>query len=1078
MNNPFLPHNESERLRALQEYEILDTQTEEDFDRITSIASLVCGTPISLISLIDKDRQWFKSRVGLDVKETSRSLAFCRYVITGNDYLEVYDATEDERFKENELVTADPHIRYYAGFPLIDPNGYTLGTLCVIDTIPRILNDDQKKALSLLRDEAMALIVNRKEKEGYKESEQKLKAFFDNSQGLMCTHDLEGNILTVNDAGASILGYSRSEIEKMSLFDIIPQEGHTNLKGYLHQIIQKGTVKGEMRTATKSGEMRIWLFNNILQNKGEKKPYIIGNAVDVTEQHALEKDLKHTQAMLARTGRVARIGGWEYSLLSKELSWSEITKEIHDVPFDYQPDIDKALEFYKANESRNKILIAIQKAISIGEPWDLELEIITFKGVELWVRALGNAEFEEGNCIRLYGTFQDIDKRKRIEAESAKSKKLLEDVLEATSAVGIIATDNHGIITLFNKGAENLLGYHGEEVIGKFSPITFHEENEIISRAKELEIELGYEVIGFRVVVEKPEIYGAEQREWTYIRKDGSSFYVSLAVTVIRDVKGNIIGYLGIATDISKIIHQREELERAKILAEQANIAKSEFLANMSHEIRTPLNGIIGFTDLMTRTELDNIQKGYLAIVDQSANLLLSIINDILDFSKIEAGKLELDIERCELYELLAQVTSFLNFQMESKKLELHLTVSSDVPHYVWIDSLRVKQVLMNLLSNATKFTEKGTIELSVEVLSHEDQFSTLRFGVRDTGIGIKVDKQEKIFDAFSQEDTSTTKRYGGTGLGLTISNKLLNMMDSKLQLKSTYGVGSLFFFDITLRSLDSESQEWNNLDKIKNVLVVANDQTSRAILVQMLKLKQINVLQANNGFEVLQLLMAGNRYDVIIIDDKIPIMGGIETIKKIREKLIYSDLEQPIILVFDVFKEDIAKVCEGIDLHHWMIKPVQFENLFKALSDIQLRWHSQEASLLKKEITNKNNFKILIIEDNEFNMLLTRTLIQNILPNVQILEAKDGFVGLKLVKENQIDLILMDIQMPEMNGYEVTREIRCLESDVQIPIIALTAGSVKGEKEKCLAAGMNDFVVKPVIEQTLREIIEKWLKQ
>lgn len=1078
MNNPPLPHNESERLRALHEYEILDTEIEEDFDRITTIASLVCGAPISLISLIDKDRQWFKSRVGLDVQETSRNLAFCRYVITGDNFLEVYDATEDERFKENELVTADPHIRYYAGFPLIDPNGYALGTLCVIDTIPRMLNDDQKKALSLLRDEAMALIVNRKEKESYKESEQKLKAFFDNSQGLMCTHDLEGNMLTVNDAGAAILGYSRSEIENMSLFDIIPQEAHQNLIGYLHEIVQKGTVKGEMRTATKSGELRIWLFNNILQNKGEKNPYIIGNAVDVTEQHYLEKDLKQTQAMLARTGRVARIGGWEYSLLSKELSWSEITKEIHEVPTNYQPDIDKALEFYKANESREKILEAIQKAISKGESWDLELEIITFKGVELWVRALGYAEFEQGTCIRIYGTFQDIDKRKRIEAESAKSKKLLEDVLEATSAVGIISTDTQGIITLFNKGAENILGYHSEEIIGKLSPVIFHKEGEIVSRAKELEEELGFEVKGFRALVEKPEIYGAEQREWTYIRKDGSSLYVSLAVTAIRDIAGIIIGYLCIATDISKIINQREELERAKLLAEQANIAKSEFLANMSHEIRTPLNGIIGFTDLMTRTELDHTQKGYLAIVDQSANLLLSIINDILDFSKIEAGKLELDIERSELYELLEQVTSFLNFQMESKKLELNLNVSPDVPHYVWIDSLRIKQVLMNLLSNATKFTEKGTIELSVEVLFHDDQFSTLRFGVRDTGIGIKVDKQEKIFDAFSQEDTSTTKRYGGTGLGLTISNKLLNMMGSKLQLESTYGVGSLFFFDITLRSLEGESQDWKNLDQIKNVLVVDSDQASRLTLVQKLKLKQINVFQANNGFEVLQLLMAGNRYDVIIIDDKIPIMGGIETIKKIREKLIYSDLDQPIILVFDDFKDDIGKICKELDLHHWMIKPILFENLFKTLSDVQLMAQSQGTTLLKKESVHKYNFKVLIVEDNEFNMLLTATLVRNILPNAEILEAVDGFMGLKLFKENHIDLILMDIQMPEMNGYEVTQEIRNQETGIQIPIIALTAGNVKGEKDKCLAVGMNDFVVKPVIEQTLREIIGKWLKQ
>lgn len=512
MNKRTVNINESERLDALHKYEILDTQPEEDFDRITKIASLVCGVPISLISLIDEDRQWFKSRVGLDVAQTSRSLAFCQYAIKDRDFMEVPDAQQDERFKNNELVTSNPYIRYYLGFPLIDPDGFALGTLCVIDTIPKDLSSDQKQVLSLLRDEVVSLIINRKEKERYKESERELKAFFDNSQSLMCTHDLEGNLLKVNDASASILGYTRAEIEKLSLYDIIPTKGHKNLDAYLNQLVKTGTAKGEMRTKTKSGELRIWLFNNILQPNGDKKPYVIGNAVDITEQHFLEKDLKNTQAMLTRTGRVARIGGWEYNLLEKHLTWSDITKEIHGVPPNYQPDIAQGLDFYKEGDSRTKISQAIDEAITKGISWDLELEIVTFTGEELWVRALGNAEFDNGQCIRLYGTFQDIDKRKRIEAESLKSKKLLEDVLQATSAVGIIATDNHGLITLFNKGAENLLGYSSEEIIGKFTPALFHVEEEMMVRAHELTIELGHPIAGFRIFVEKPELYGADRK--------------------------------------------------------------------------------------------------------------------------------------------------------------------------------------------------------------------------------------------------------------------------------------------------------------------------------------------------------------------------------------------------------------------------------------------------------------------------------------------------------------------------------------------------------------------------------------
>jgi PAS domain S-box-containing protein len=931
MNAKLLPTNESDRIRVLHEYEILNTATEEEFDRITKIASLVCGTPISLISLVDKDRQWFKSRVGLETEETRRDVSFCQYTLEEDQLMEVEDAEKDERFKSNELVTREPNIRYYAGLPLIDPNGYALGALCVIDRVPRQLDQHQKEILTLLRDEVVTLIVNRKEKEKYRESEQKLKAFFDNSQGLMCTHDLKGNFITVNDAGAKILGYTRDEIQVLSLFDIVPSEGHENLQNYLDAIVRHGTIKGEMRTMTRSGDKRIWMFNNILQASDNKIPYVIGNAVDITEQHFLEKKLKHAQATLMRTGRVARIGGWEYTPADGKIVWSEITREIHEVPEDYEPELTTALQFYKAGASRNKIQTAIEHALATGESWDLELEIVTFVGHELWIRALGNADFENGHCVRLYGTFQDIDKRKRIEAESSNSKKLLAEVLDATSAVGIIATDNAGVITLFNTGAENLLGYHSEEVIGKFGLAHFHLEEELVLRTKDLEVELGRSVDKLRFFVDMAELHGAEQQEWIYCRKDGSQLHVSLAVTLIRDINDNVIGYLAIATDISRIIHQREELEKAKLIAEQANAAKSQFLANMSHELRTPLNGIVGFTDLLLGTALEDTQKEYLTIVDQSANLLLGIVNDILDFSKIEAGKLELEIEQTDLYDLVIQLTNFLNLQIKTKNLAFYLNIAADVPHYIWVDALRIKQVLMNLLSNATKFTEKGTIELSITVESHDTDQAVLCFSVKDTGIGIKEDKLERIFDAFTQEDNSMTKRYGGTGLGLTISNKLLKMMDSELKLESTFGVGSRFFFNIHVRSI-WEINEWEGLKKIKDVLVVAEEESERNALARMLSLKNIDSVQAKTGFEVLQMLKGGRCFDAILIDNQLPIISGIETIKNIREKKFNNNFEHNIIPIFSAEEQDIELLCHSLAISCWLIKPVKPEDLYSVL--------------------------------------------------------------------------------------------------------------------------------------------------
>ncbi|WP_333620880.1 PAS domain S-box protein [Sphingobacterium multivorum] len=936
MNAKLSPKNESDRIRVLHEYEILNTAAEEEFDRITKIASLVCGTPISLISLVDKDMQWFKSRVGLEIDETTRDVSFCQYTLEEDQLMEVEDAKKDDRFKSNELVTLEPNIRYYAGLPLIDPNGYALGALCVIDRVPRQLDQHQKEILTLLRDEVVALIVNRKEKEKYKESEQKLKAFFDNSQGLMCTHDLKGNFIAVNEAGAKTLGYTREEIQLRSLFDIVPSEGHKNLQDYLGAIVQRGTIKGEMRTLTRSGETRIWMFNNILQTNGNKIPYVIGNAVDITEQHFLEKELKHAQATLMRTGRVARIGGWEYTPADGKIVWSEITREIHEVPEDYEPELTTALQFYKAGSSRNKIRTAIEHALATGEAWDLELEIVTFAGHEMWIRALGNADFENGHCVRLYGTFQDIDKRKRIEAESSNSKKLLSEVLDATSAVAIIATDTTGVVTLFNTGAENLLGYRSEEVIGKLGLEHFHLKEELVLRAKELEVELGRSVDKLRFFVDMAELHGAEQREWTYCRKDGSRLYVSLAVTFIRDINENVIGYLAIATDISRIIHQREELEKAKLVAEQASAAKSQFLANMSHELRTPLNGIVGFTDLLLGTALEDTQREYLSIVDQSANLLLGIVNDILDFSKIEAGKLELDVEQTDLQDLVIQLTNFLNMQIKAKNLEFYLNIAADVPHYIWVDALRIKQVLKNLLSNATKFTEKGTVELSITVESHDATQAVLCFSVKDTGIGIKEDNVERIFDAFTQEDNSMTKRYGGTGLGLTISNKLLKMMGSELKLESTFGAGSRFFFTINVPAV-WEINAWDELKKIKDVLIVAEEESERNDLDRMLSLKKINTVHAKTGFEVLQILKKGHHFDAILIDHQLPIISGIETIQNIREKNFDNNTEPTIIPIFSSNQQDIEQLCHSVAISRWLVKPFTPEELYTALVKVNV---------------------------------------------------------------------------------------------------------------------------------------------
>lgn len=1176
-----IPLNEKERLRALSNYEILDSLNEDEFDRITQLAALICETPISLITLVNENRQWFKSKVGIDIDGTPREQAFCQYTIMDDKLLEIPDATKDDRVKENEFVTSDAHIRFYAGYPLVDPAGYALGSLCVVDTEPKKLDEKQKKALQLLAEEVVSLIVGRRLKEeailfeqlfqlspdlicvsstdgrfkkvneafqrilGWdtthllsihyidlvheddipiaaqqiqklkngenvlnfvcrlrtkdntyktiqfaaspepgtenlfvigrditletirelrlKSSEERLRAFFENSQGLMCTHDLEGNFISVNTAGAAILGYNREEIGSMSLFDIVPVSHHNSLREYLQEIRTTGRSNGQMLTRHKNGSFRIWMYNNVLEKDPNGYDYVIGNAIDITIRHNLEIDLQRTKEMLERTSKVARVGGWEFDLLQQKVYWTRETKEIHGVPDDFEPTADSGWEYYQG-EGRDQLRQAVDKALVEGKPWDMEMKITNAHGKEIWVRTIGNVEKENGVAKRLYGTFQDIDTQKKAELEINKSRAILAAFVKHTPAAVAMLDRDLNYIAASNKWVEDY-ELTNKAVIGTSYYDTFpnikQDGKDRILRALNGSVENKDEDI-FR-------LHGTT--EYHFISWEMRPWY---------EFDGTIGGIMIFIQDITPIIQQREELKAAKQLAEQASVAKSEFLANMSHEIRTPLNGVIGFTDLVLKTKLNETQHQYLSIVNQSANSLLSIINDILDFSKIEAGKLELDIEKCDLYELGAQATDVITYQVQSKGLEMLLNISPDLPRFIWADAIRLKQILINLLGNASKFTEKGEIELKIQALITEGEYTTMRFGVRDTGIGIMPDKQTKIFEAFSQEDSSTTKKYGGTGLGLTISNKLLGLMGSKLQVESFPGKGSFFYFDIILKSEQGEAINWENIDLIKTALIVDDNENNRMILNQMLLLKKIKCTEAKNGFEALQLLASGTQYDVILMDYHMPYMDGLETIRKIRESFSASDEYLPVILLYSSSDDEVmAKACEELKITHRLVKPIKMQDIYNTLSRLhKKKTDVEEPAIIAKPVTEATQQKatILLAEDNTVNMLLAKTIISKIAPNALILEAKNGQEAIDLYTKHSPDIILMDIQMPEMNGYEATRKIREMEHGTHVPIIAVTASNVKSEEEKCLAIGMDAYIVKPFVEETIANALNKWL--
>ena len=487
-----------------------------------------------------------------------------------------------------------------------------------------------------------------------------------------------------------------------------------------------------------------------------------------------------------------------------------------------------------------------------------------------------------------------------------------------------------------NNEIENLTGYPKEAFLNQsifYKDLVITEDLEIVeSRAKELFNKKKKIHLNYRIKT-----------------KDGKIKWVEeFGEPILKD--NEIENIVGIFIDVTQRI-ETEQAIKEKEYAEAANQAKSEFLANMSHEIRTPLNGIIGFTDLLMNTELGNIQKSYMNTINQSANSLMEVINNILDFSKIEAGKIELSIEKYNVFDIANQVIDLVRYESRRNQIDLILNIDKDIPKFIWVDYIRLKQVLINLLSNASKFTEKGSITLKITTESITDKNVILRFSVKDTGIGIKEKNLAKIFDAFAQEDASTTKRFGGTGLGLSISNKLLGLMNSKLELKSKFNEGSEFYFLIKVEYSNEKNTE----------------------------------------------------EQIVVLENKI---------------------EHP------------------------------------------------------KQIETKTSKNICIVEDNKINLLLAKTLVKQIIPNAIIHEFENGRVFIDNMKSIPIDLILMDIQMPILNGYETTVEIRKDKEYDSIPIIALTAGIISGEKEKCIELGMNDYVSKPIDKEILKNVLNSWISK
>jgi PAS domain S-box-containing protein len=725
-------------------------------------------------------------------------------------------------------------------------------------------------------------------------------------------------------------------------------------------------------------------------------------------------------------------------------------------------------QLYVDPNRRNEFIQAMAEQ---GAVRSFESEVYRKDRTTMWISENARAVKDASGKILYYeGMVEDITERKRLEGELHHSEQSLSALINNIDD-SIWSIDTKYRLLTFNAIFAHLFEeqYHthiktGDVILDHLPAEWQAEDIALYDRA----------LAGEKFIIERRYLFEAEER------------YYEISYNPIR-TNDEVSGVAVFSKDITERQRAHIALQQAMVAAESSNRLKSEFLANMSHEIRTPMNGVIGMTDLLLMTDLTHEQREFARTVRISGESLLVVINDILDFSKIEAGKLDLEITDFDLRESIDSTMDLLAAQAHSKGLELAAFIRPEVPLELRGDPGRLRQVVNNLVGNAVKFTAQGEVVVTVSRVSETPTHARLRFEVRDTGIGIDEKGQQRLFKAFSQADGSTTRKYGGTGLGLAISKKLVEMMSGQIGVKSDMGKGSTFFFEAEFekQTIALKSVVHQDLSGL-HVLVVDDNATNREILDHHTRMWKMRTSLAESGEQALAMLReAANKdpFELAILDMQMPEMDGLMLGETIKSEPAIASVR--LIMLTSLGNQMDAESMKKGGIEACVLKPVKQSRLFNRIAEVMAghrplsRKKTQTATLTMKNVIaapslTKKPTRILLAEDNIINQKVAIGLLNNIGYSADV--ANNGLEVLAALDLRPYDLILMDCQMPELDGYETTGRIR-QRSDVKgIRIIAMTANAMRGESEKCLEAGMDDYLSKPVRLETLRDMLSRWM--